>query len=103
MKSSNRKQAAIPAKPPKRKTSDTAAIAEQINQILIFELDIESDEDLKPEALLESFPSYDEEWTIAYLAALLEEEFTIELPDEEMAKLRSVSDVHHMVQRYLSK
>ena len=103
MKASNRKHASIPSRPPKRKRSDAAAIAEQINQILIFELDIEVDSDLKPEASLASFPSYDEEWTVAYLAALLEEEFTIEIADEAVAKLRTVGDVHNLIHRRLSK
>jgi len=99
MKASTRKTA-VPTRPRRKKSGD---LVKGVNDILIFELDIERDEDLQPEALLESFPGYDEEWTIAYLTALLEEEFTIELLDEDMAKLKTVGDVHNIVRRHLNK
>jgi hypothetical protein len=100
MKASTRKTATVPTRPRRKKSGD---LVKGVNDILIFELDIEHDEDLKPDALLESFPGYDQEWTIAYLTALLEEEFTIELVDEEMAKLKTVEDVHNIIRRYLTK
>jgi len=100
MKASTRKTAAVPIKPNKNSAADAI---EQINEVLIFELDIEPDDNLKPEALLADFPGYDEDWSIAYLTALLDDHFTIELPDEAMAKAKTVRDVHNIVQKYLPK
>jgi len=101
MRASTRKTATVPVKPDKNNTADAI---EQINSVLIFELDVEPDDDLKPEALLADFPGYDEDWSIAYLTALLEDHFTIELPDDEaMAKAKTVRDVHNIVQKYLPK
>jgi hypothetical protein len=71
--------------------------------VLIFELEIERDEGLKPEALLADFPGYDEEWSIGYLTALLEDHFTIQLPDGAMARAKTVRDVHNIVPKYLPK
>ena len=86
-----------------RKPKQTGSIKERIDQILSNELEVERDEDLTPTASLDSFPGYDEDWSISYLAALLEEEFTIDIPDEAIAKLKTVQNVYDLIARYHHK
>jgi acyl carrier protein len=100
MRASTQKIKPIPIRPPTKKSAD---VQERIDEILIFQLDIESEEDLTPQRLLADLPGYDEDWTSSYLTALLEEEFNIELLDEEMAKLKTVADVRRLIQRSLKK
>ena len=97
------KSGGLRRRPAKRRKAGSSDWVNGVNDILIFELDIDNDEDLKPDARLDSFPGYDDEWSSAYLTALIEEEFTIELPDEEMAKAKTVKDVHDIVRRYLKQ
>ena len=84
-----------------RKRKQTANAKKRIDEILIAELEIERDEELTPNAPLDSFPGYDEEWTESYLVALLENEFDIEIPDEVAPQFRTVQDVHNLAQSFL--
>ena len=84
-----------------RKRKQTANVKARIDEILIAELDVERDEELTPNAPLDSFPGYDEEWTQSYIVALLENEFDIEIPDEVTPELRTVQDVHEIAQSFL--
>src|SRR5436190_9161732 len=98
MKTPKAKSADLRSKPTRR---PKASVSERINDVLIFELEIERDEDLTLTARLDSFPGYDDEWTASYLTALFEAEFGIELADEELPRAKTVQDVHNIVHRYL--
>ena len=87
-----------------RKRKPTRSIKDRINgvdEILITELEIDHDEELTPNASLEMFPGYDDEWTDSYLVALIEKEFDIEIPDNLTPHFRTVQDVHDFAQSIL--
>jgi len=67
----------------------------QVDQILIDELDIETDESLTPSTKIE--PTDDEDLLVEYILTRIEEELEIEFPDTAASKIRTVQDVYDLV------
>jgi acyl carrier protein len=87
---------------PKRKTPKSRSkFKERIDEILIAELEIERDEELQPQALLSSFPGYDEEWTSHYITALIEKEFDLEMPKDLVWEFKTIDDVYTIAIPYI--
>ena len=80
----------------KRKTKD---LEELISDILIQELDIERDEDLTPTARLDALGAGEEE--ISYIAAHLEHDFEIDLPDDAEKQFTTVESVYNYMRQQL--
>ncbi len=80
----------------KRKITD---LEQAINDILIEELDIERDADLTPSARLDALGAGDEE--ISYIAAHLEHDFEIDLPDDAEKQFTTVESVYNYMRRQL--
>jgi acyl carrier protein len=80
----------------KRKTKD---VEQAINDILIEELDIERDEELVPSARLDALGAGDEE--LFYIAAHLEHEFEIDLPDNAENHFTTVESIYNYIRRLL--
>jgi len=80
----------------KRKTKD---LEQLISDILIQELDIERDEDLAPAARLDVLGAGKEE--ISYIAAHLEHELEIDLPDDAEKQLITVANVYNYMRQQL--
>ena len=80
----------------KRKTKD---LEQTINDILIEELDIQRDEDLRPSARLDDLGAGEEE--ISYIAAHLEHELEIDLPDDAEAQFTTVESVYNYMRQQL--
>lgn len=84
-----------------KKNSGLADCKETVDNILIEELGIENDEDLKPSLEIQTLTTDPDD--LVYIVVRLEDELDIIMPDDAEEKFKTVQDIYNCVDRLMNK